>query len=42
MGLIVLQLLFYKGDFVIKYPTKVGMPLNEETKSNQLHNKYKH
>ena len=34
MGWIVLLLFFYNDDFGIKWPMKVGMPLNKETKPN--------
>ena len=34
MGYIVSLLLFYKDRFGIKYPTKVDMTLNKETKPN--------
>ena len=35
MGWIIPLLFFYENGFGIKYPTKVDMPLNKETKPNQ-------
>ena len=34
IGKIVLQLFFYKDGFGFKYPKRVDMPLNKETKSD--------
>ena len=35
MGQIVPLLFFYENGIGIKYPTKIDMPLNKETKPNQ-------